>query len=368
MTPRENLINLYKRTGFECAPVYFVLCQSLQNEFEKRYGNTQSYQDYFKFPAKVISDPGFSWNEVRPDFVPAREFDWDKYYPTPLHPKARIDIWGIAHEPGSAACVHMTQMRHPLENLQALKEMEEYPWPDFYQSDFSVFKPEIEQAHNNGYAAHVWMECTIWEVAWYLRRMETLMTEMMMEDEKAYFLFDKITDLACHRATEFAKLGIDILALGDDVGMQNSPMMDMELYRYWIKPRIAKVIQAAKSVNPNIIIQYHSCGFVKPFISDLIEAGIDVLNPVQPEANMDFAEIHRDYGKHLSFNGTLGTQTTMPFATPGQVKALTLKNLGIAGEKGGLLCCPTHMLEPEVPWENIEAYMEGCLEFRSNFN
>ncbi|HBL77403.1 MAG: hypothetical protein A2W90_21460 [Bacteroidetes bacterium GWF2_42_66] len=364
MTPRENLISLYNRTGYEYAPVYFVLCPSLITEFEKRYGNTVSYRDFFNFPVKLISDPGFSWDEVRPGFVPEREFEWDKYYTEPLHPKARVDIWGIAHEPGSKDCVHMTLMRHPLENLQTLKELEEYPWPDFYQSDFSVFKPEIEGAHANGYAAHVWMECTIWEVAWYLRRMEILMTEMMMEDEKAYFLFDKITELACHRAREFAKLGIDILALGDDIGMQSSTIMDHDLYRAWIKPRLTKVIEAAKSVNPDIIIQYHSCGFAKPFIPDLIEAGIDVLNPVQPEACMDFGEIHREYGNHLSFNGTLGTQTTMPFATPKQVKELTTKNLGIAGKKGGLLCCPTHMLEPEVPWENIEAYMEACREFK----
>ena len=94
-----------------------------------------------------------------------------------------------------------------------------------------------------------------------------------------------------------------------------------------------------------------------------MEAGVEVLNPVQPEC-MDFAEIHAEYGKKLSFWGTVGTQSTMPFGTPDEVKAVVRRNLEIAGEAGGLLCTPTHLLEPEVPWENIEAYVEACREFR----
>ena len=84
-----------------------------------------------------------------------------------------------------------------------------------------------------------------------------------------------------------------------------------------------------------------------------------MLNPVQPEC-MDFAEVHAKFGDRLSFNGTIGTQTTMPFGTPDEVRETVRRNLGIAGEKGGLLCCPTHMLEPEVPWANIEAYVDAA--------
>ena len=165
MNHRENLISLYKRNGFEKIPVYFVLCPTLQDEFKKRYGPGNTYQEYFALPAKVISDPGFSWNEITEGFVPKRNFDWAKYYPVPVKPGTRIDIWGVAHEPGGPGCVHMTLMRHPLENVQTLKEMEEYPWPDFYKSDFTVFQKDVDKAHAQGYAAHVWMECTVWELA-----------------------------------------------------------------------------------------------------------------------------------------------------------------------------------------------------------
>jgi len=91
----------------------------------------------------------------------------------------------------------------------------------------------------------------------------------------------------------------------------------------------------------------------------LIEAGIEVLNPVQPES-MDFAQLHRQYGTDLSFNGTLGTQSVMPFGTADAVRTETRRVLAIAGPQGGLLPCPTHLLEPEVPWANIEAYVDTC--------
>jgi uroporphyrinogen decarboxylase len=122
------------------------------------------------------------------------------------------------------------------------------------------------------------------------------------------------------------------------------------------------VVKAAKTANPDIIVSYHSCGYVEPFIPDLIEVGVDVLNPVQPEC-MSFEKIHAEYGDVLSFWGTIGTQTTMPFGSPDDVRKEVIKNLKIAGAKGGLLCTPTHLLEPEVPWENIEAYIDACKNF-----
>lgn len=363
MTPRENLLSLYRRKGHERAPVYFNLCPSLERQFRERHPEAESYADYYEFPMRVITDPGFPWIAERPGFVPARTWDYGRYYDPPIAPGARMDIWGVAHEPGGAAAQHMTHMRHPLERMSRVDEMKAYPWPDFEKADWSFVKRKVEQLHARGLAAQVWMECTIWETAWYLRRMDLLMLDIAMEDEKAVFLLDKLTDMACSRARIYAKAGADILALGDDIGMQSTIMMSQDMYRGWLKPRLAKVIAAAKGAKPDILIQYHSCGYVLPLIEDLIEAGIDVLNPLQPEC-MDVEDVLRRFVGRLSFNGTLGTQTTMPFGTPEEVRRTVYRNLEMAGEKGGLFCCPTHMLEPEVPWENIEAYVSAARAFR----
>ena len=129
------------------------------------------------------------------------------------------------------------------------------------------------------------------------------------------------------------------------------------------RPRIKKVIDSARKENPDVLIAYHSCGYVKPFIKDFIDVGIDILNPIQPEC-MNFKEIHEEFGEEISFLGTLGTQTTMPFGTTDQVRRVVFENLEIAGDKGGLWVSPTHLLEPEVPWENIEAYVKACNDFK----
>jgi len=363
MTPRENLLSLYRRNGFESAPVYFHLCPELEQTFERNYPDQGSYADVFEFPMGVIADPGFPWVAEAPGFVPDRNWDYGLYYDPPIAEGARMDIWGVAHEPGGEGAHHMTRMRNPLERLDSIEQLQDYPWPDFAAANWSYLDAEIAAIQARGLAAQVWMECTIWETAWYMRRMDLIMTEMAMEDEKAVFILDKITDLACLRAEKYAAAGADIIALGDDIGMQNSIMMSVDMYRQWLKPRLMRVIAAARRAKPDVIIQYHSCGHVTELIPELIDAGIDVLNPIQPEC-MDAVEIFTRHGDAIAFNGSIGTQTTMPFATPQEVKDTVKRNLDAVGEAGGLFCCPTHMLEPEVPWANIEAYVEACREYK----
>lgn len=363
MSPRENLLRLYRRKGYEEAPIGMNLCPSLEEEFKRRYPGKTDYLEEFGAPYRIIYDPGFAWNFDEVRRIPERNVNWHDYYPNGFKHEVRFDGWGVAHEhsPNSA---HMTQFHHPLKNIDSIHELETYPWPDFEKTDFSYLGNRVRDIHNKGLAVFVWAECTIWEVSWYLRSMDELFVDMATDDEKAVWLLDKITDLACLRARKFAEAGADILGLGDDIGMQHATMMSTEMYQKWLKPRLARVIASAKKIKPDILISYHSCGYIRPFIDDLIEAGVDILNPVQPEC-MDFFEICAEFGNRISFNGTLGTQTLFPFGTPEEIRAEVFKNLDIAGEQGGLFCCPTHMLEPEVPWENIEAYVQAIKDYSS---
>jgi uroporphyrinogen decarboxylase len=364
MTPRENLLSLYRRKGYEVAPVGMHFCPTLKEEFELRYPEAGGdYLAFFGAPYQIIYDPGFAWNFDEVWRIPGRTtIDWKRYYPDGFTHAVKFDGWGVAHE-DSPDAHHMTRMHHPLARAASVAELEAYPWPDFERLDFSYLKPQVDAIQAKGLAVFVWAECTIWETAWYLRSMENLFVDMACDEALATCLFDAITDRACTRAKKFAEAGADILGLGDDIGMQSSAMMSVEMYRAWLKPRLARVIAAAKSVKSDILISYHSCGYVLPFIDDLIEAGVDILNPVQPEC-MEFAELYAKYGDRLSFNGTLGTQQLMPHGTPQQVRDEVRRNLTLAGAKGGLFCCPTHMLEPEVPWANIEAYVEACRAFK----
>jgi uroporphyrinogen decarboxylase len=350
---RENLLSLLRRKGFDEIPVEFNLCPAQIEEYNKSIGSSMDFVEYFQMPWRYIDDLA----PVNQDIGIFR-----KYYDSGLKPGTYIDDWGVANEPGSEAAKHMTYMRHPLQYVDSIEEMKEYPFPDFQKADVLKQKSEVEQIHARGLAACGSLQCTVWETSWYIRSMEELMMDMMTEDIKAVYLLDRVTELACLRAQSFAEAGADILFLGDDIGMQSTILMSEELYINWLKPRLKKVIDAARKIKPDIIVSYHSCGFVAPFIPHLIEAGIDVLNPVQPEC-MNFKEIYENYGDRLSFHGTIGTQSVMPFGTPEDVRKEVFKNLSIAGSKGGLFVAPTHVLEPEVPWENIMAYVKACRDF-----
>ena len=116
----------------------------------------------------------------------------------------------------------------------------------------------------------------------------------------------------------------------------------------------------------NALLQHrgsdHSDGVIDPIIPELIEIGVDILNPVQPEC-MDPVQLKREYGNELAFWGTIGTQTTMPFGTPEEVKAVVKERIETVGQGGGLLLAPTHVIEPDVPWENVVAFFEAVEEY-----
>ena len=354
MTPRENLISLYKKTGYEHAPVYMDFCPIQVEKYREMTGEMDMpYQRFFDFPEINVSDLNIG---------PVNRDMYLRYFDSPSE-NIRIGKWGVGHEPGSEAAAHMERFVHPMAGFTELKEFESYPYPSYLAADSSHLANEIEDIHDMGYAAKAIMADTVWEVSWYLRSMEQLMSDMILEPELAAYHMDRVTEISCHRARVFAEAGVDIILTGDDVGMQHSLMMSKDMYCKWIKPRFAKIITAAKKAKPDILIEYHSCGYVEPLIPHFIECGIDILNPIQPEC-MDFNSIWDNYSDKISFKGTIGIQTTMPFGTPDDVRAEVKKNLDIAGPAGGLFCCPTHMIEPEVPWDNIMAYIDACRSYK----
>lgn len=351
MTLLENYRSIARRSGYEKIPPYFQMCPSLAARF-----NQYAKEHDIIVPKTIGYIP-----EMEPKTADTETFL--RYYDHGFKEGTVIDMHGVAHEPGSEYAFHMTRMHHPMDGFDSVEQIESYPLPDYSDADEAPLKAAAEEIHKQGLVASGDMQCTIWEQAWYMRGMENLMADMMMEDPMAEVLLDRVTANSIRRAEAFARNGADILFLGDDIGMQNTIMMSENLYCTWIQPRLKKVIDAAKAINPELIVFYHSCGYITPMIPHLIDAGIDVLNPIQPEC-MDFGEIHARYGDRLSFHGTIGTQTTMPFGTPDDVRREVFKNLEIAGDKGGLFVAPTHLLEPEVPVENVLAYLKACEDFK----
>lgn len=343
-TPREILIKTLRRQGVEQVPVEFKLCPSQVEAFRARFGH-EDYQTYFKqFHRDVII-------ELEPSFIDGRALFENETLPDDV----RIDAWGVGHSKGSEAAKHMTRMHHPLKGTgRTPDEIEAYPLPRIKDGEALRVACAVRSLHERSLAAVGSMEMTVWEASWYIRSMEDLMDDMMQDEPAAGRLLDRVTEVSCARARLFAASGCDVICLGDDIGMQQSIMMSVPLWQVWIKPRLMRVIQAARSVKPDVLIYYHSCGYVLPFLEELISAGVDILNPVQPEC-MAFEDVYARVGGRISFWGTIGTQKLLPFGTPKQVSAEVHRVLDICGPQGGLLVAPTHLVEPEVPWENLEA-------------
>lgn len=352
MTDRENFLSIAKRRGYERMPVSFNMCPFLAEKF-----NAYCAEHPISIPWDAQNMGGLGVTAASPETF------LKQYYKNKDFKKGTsIDIWGVAHEPGSPAAFHMTYMHHPMEDFDSVEQIEAYPFPVFRAEDMPILRAKADAAHTAGQAAMGLMQCTVWETAWYMRGMENLMCDMMGEDPIAEALLDRVTDIAVLRARAYAEAGADAIFLGDDIGMQFTIMMSETLYAEWLKPRLKRVIDAIRAVNPDIAVFYHSCGHVTELIPQLIEAGIDVLDPVQPET-MDFRDLHERFGDRLSFHGTVGTQSVMPFGTPDDVRRTVFENLDIAGEHGGLFVCPTHLLEPEVPLENVLAYIKACEDY-----
>ena len=248
-------------------------------------------------------------------------------------------------------------------NSGSLREIQRYPLPDFNaEYRYTHLDDEVASVRARNLASVAFMAMTIFETAWQIRGFEPLITDMLTGEDAASCLLDRITDLSTFRARRFATAGVDVIHIGDDVGMQDRMLMSPRVWREWLKPRLARVIDAAREVHPEVVFFYHSDGFIEPIIPDLIEIGINALNPLQPEC-MDPAVIKKRYGDRLAFWGTVGIQNTLPFGTSEKVEAEIRLRIETVGKGGGLYLSPTHVIAPEVPYENLFAFVEAAKKY-----
>lgn len=294
----------------------------------------------------------------RPEDLPPLDFSryWDG---EELPPGTKIDGAGVAMVP--SGFYHFWGYLSPLRNATSLKELEDYPMEDLSLWDTSHMKAQADEAHAKGRYVHAGIG-HMYETAWQIRGYEQFLRDTIDRPAWAECLLERMFQNNLIKAKAAAEAGADVLHCGDDVASQTAPIFSMDTWRTLMNSRWAKVWQEAKCLKPDIRAFYHSDGNVTDLIPDLIDAGLDILNPVQPEC-LDVDEIHRQYGHHLTFDGTIGTQSTMPWGTPDEVRARVREVIEKYGRNGGLMVAPTHVLEPEVPLENIDALFEACREY-----
>lgn len=282
----------------------------------------------------------------------------------PFPPNSHVGGFGMAYVTPPietlGAATHLTEKIHPLSIVEDVSQLEGLPWPDVTDtSGFKDFVAHAKSTHERGKVAVGCLECTIFESTWYLRGMENVYCDWMEDNGISDWLLDYFTNRSVHAVKSFVAAGYDVIRLGDDVGTQISLMMSAEMWRKHLKPRLKKVIDTIReSSDRKVWVQYHSDGNITDLIDELIEIGVDILNPMQPEC-IDVATVVPKFQNRLAFCGMVGTQTTMPFGTPGDVKKVVEQIADLHRKGARLIIAPTHVIEPDVPLENIRALAES---------
>jgi uroporphyrinogen decarboxylase len=309
-------------------------------------------RDYFGMFNPQVVVPRPPENLVEPDF--------SQYYTgLEIPANAIINSLGVLCVPGSM--YHFTRYISPLRNAQQFEELESFIYPNIEGYTEEYMADEVKTAHMQGKAVNCWVG-HMYESAWQIRGYEEFLMDMLTQPEWCEYILDRITETNKKVAIAGAKAGVDFLRTGDDVANQITLMFSIEHWRKFIKPRWAEVYAAAKAIKPEIQIWYHSDGNIESIIPELNEIGVTILNPIQPEC-LDPIKVKQKYGVQLVLDGTLGTQTTFPFGTPEDVRNLVRERIKTVGYDGALILAPTHVLEPEVPIENIRTFIDTVKEY-----
>lgn len=352
LSPRENFLRMMSDQGAERLPVDISATPPIVDLIEQKRGTRDIEAAMGTDFRGLWAGPG----------TPAEK--WRKAYAelgVKLPEKVELGGVGDAHVAPPVESVgkayHFRTMLHPLETVTEVRQLEGLPWPKL-EFDEAPLRRRVEAARGEGRVAVGGQECTAFEAAWYVRSMEALMMDLVEGNGIADWLLDWYTERSIATCRAYAKAGVDVIGLGDDVGTQRGMMMSVEFWRTHLKGRLARVIAAIRAAQTGpLLIRYHSDGDIRAIIEDLIEIGVDILNPVQPEC-MPLEQVVGQYKDRLAFWGMMGTQTTMPFGTPAEVRAQVRRVAGLARLGAKLVIAPTHVLEPEVPWENIVALVD----------
>jgi len=200
---------------------------------------------------------------------------------------------------------------------------------------------------------------SLYERAWSLRGMEAFLMDMATSPGFAHALLERICEFNLDLIAQACEHPIDCVRFGDDWGAQHGLIMGPHLWREFIKPRLARMIDLCHSHGKTVFL--HSDGDIRAIIPDLIEMGLDILNPVQPDV-MDIYEIKREFGKDLAFLGGVSVQQLLPNASPEALRCEIRRLIREVGAGGGFIIAPTHTLGPNIPVENLVAMIEEFLQ------
>ena len=279
-----------------------------------------------------------------------------------------LDEWGIEMKMPKEHGYYFDMVAHPLADLQ-VEDLESYPWPDMRDPGHTEGLAERARLRyeETDYALVSRIAGSMFERGWYLRGFENFFMDLVTNERFAHALLDKLLELNMAFMDEYlGAIGeyIQVVVMGDDLGTQKAPLISLDLYHKYLKPRQKELFSFVKE-RTDAYLFLHTCGSVYQFIPDLIEVGVDILNPVQVSAaEMDTKRLKQEFGDRLSFWGGIDTQQVLPFGTPEEVRDEVRQRIDELAPGGGYVLNSVHNIQTGVPAENIVAMFETARESR----
>jgi uroporphyrinogen decarboxylase len=322
----------------------------------------------------------FVKDHIEPDEEILEKFSIDTRYVRIRPPKnfalemapdnSYIDEWGTRHIKPESSLYYEPVPPYPLENA-GIDDLEKHPWPD--PADPGRIEGLEEKARelfeNTTYA--IVADAPFigpLEFSWLLLRGPNFLTDLIGNKPFAKALLEKITDLHIQFYDKFlSAVGkyIQVVAVADDLGMQDRSLMSPELYREMIKPAHERLWSFIKK-KTDAYLFLHSCGSIYSFIPDLIELGVDIINPVQVSAkNMESKKLKREFGADNTLWGGIDTQRVLPMGTPDEVEAEVKKRIKDFAPGGGYVFAASHNIQADVKPENVCRMYESAEKFGS---
>ena len=251
-----------------------------------------------------------------------------------------------------------------LSGVSSVAELAEAFFPDLtHPQRYAGLAGQVQRWHGQGLAVagsppHLGGE--LFESAYRLRGFQQFLLDLVERPALANYLLDQLTAVTIHNALVLAQAGVDVLLLDDDVAMPTGLLLSPAIWREYFKPRLRSIIELAREAAPDLLIFYHSDGNFTRLIPDLVEVGVNVINPVQPDC-MDADAIKAEFGNRLALWGTVGTASDWDFGTPDRIRAEVRQRIEQLGP-AGLLLAPAYDID-FTPLENISAFVEAAQEF-----
>jgi uroporphyrinogen decarboxylase len=390
ITPRERVLTALQHIEPDRVPVDFLATPEIWVKLVEQLGpdtNSIGHSDYFdptweallrmlEIDCRVLSYDQFCQPPESIMYANAEVNWWDALSRSTPNRMWRqrttegdiYDIWGhhinIAENPTGA---YEEFASWPLDSAETINDLKAYPWPKPDWWDFSSL-PLILEHLDQTEAYHIRFRIgSVFEIAWQLRGMEQFMLDLALNPTIPEYIMDRLTDVYVENTRcvlELAGDRLDMFYFYDDIASQSSLLISQKMWRELVKPRHERILEVIKAYDKPVM--YHCDGAVYPLIPELIDMGIDVLNPIQPDAKgMESKHLKDEFGDQLCFHGGIDIIETLPEGNVDDVKAEVQDRVQVLGKDGGYILASSHHIQSDTPIPNVLAMYEPALRYRN---